>query len=93
MSIHRTGPTGSPDYPPIMGGLGLLALLGLAGSLWPVVAHLVGVGLGVLIAAALLALGARIGLRRLREYREDQADTTYAAVRRQHQHQMTGGAR
>jgi UPF0716 family protein affecting phage T7 exclusion len=92
MSIHRTGPSSSPDYPPIMAGLGLLLVLGLATSAWPVVGHLVGVGLAVLTAAALLALVARTGLRRLREYREDQADAAHATAAR-HQHQTTGGAR
>lgn len=71
----------------------LVAGLGLAGSLWPLVEHTITVALAVLAGLALLIGSARWTTRRLRERREDAADALAGATwRAQHMPDRAGVA-
>jgi hypothetical protein len=84
----------SPDFGPVLAGLGLLCALGCASAIWPAVEMVVGVTLAGLVGALLLAVAVRWGVRRLREHREDRADLAYAAaVRAARSTDMTTTAR
>lgn len=74
-NISWSGPTGSPDYPPIMLGIILLAIIGVASAVFPIVEYIMSILLIIMAAVVVLAITVHI----LRERRLDR-DAFYGPI-------------